>query len=374
MKNQYDYVVVGAGITGATIAQVLSQTNHVLVIEKRPKVGGNCADFLDKDLGIYVHEHGAHIFHTNYEDVWKYITQFTEMDPYVHKVQVNYNNKIFSFPINFLTVHQLHPNIVTPFQMQDYLEKQRTDIQNPMNLTEQCTNLIGKELYEIFIKGYTEKQWGMKCEDLSPELIKRIPVRLTSNDSYFCNDRYCGIPHDGYTSMIERMLNRCDVIFNTDWKSIISEYQPKKKIIYTGPIDEFFEDKKPILPWRSLRFETSKIVTDIFQPVAVMNYTSKDIPFTRIIEHKHFMWDWESRTSPYYTIITKEYPQDYHEGLEKYYPINNEWTSEQVEKLKREIPENYIFCGRLAEYKYYDMDKAVKAALDIANLELATNK
>lgn len=364
--TKYDYIIVGAGLSGATFARLLTDDMmlqpKVLVIEKRDMIGGNCADMFSKEYGNNYHQlYGAHIFRTSSKNVWDFVNRFSNMIPFNHKVLVNYYENLYSFPINLLTLNQLY-GFQQPAQVTDYLEKMRTNIKEPKNLKEQCTNMIGTELFNIFIKGYTEKQWGCSCEELPADIIKRIPVRTTANDSYFDNSKiYQGMPSDGYSALITKMLDDCDVILNEDFLSKREYYESicRCKIIYTGPIDEFFNTK---LDWRSLKFE-DKYIKDIdyAQATPVVNYTSKDVPYTRVIEHKQFM---PLKANQHGTLLTYEYPETYEDGKEKYYPINNDKNKEIVNELKSKIPQKYIFLGRLAEYAYYDMDVAIEKAFN----------
>ena len=366
LEPAYDFIVVGSGITGCTIAQALADNGfHVLVVEKRPNIGGNCYDEVDKETGVRVHKYGAHIFRTSSLDIWNYTNNFCHMMPYNHKVLVNFQDRLYSFPINFMTVHALFPETVrTPEDMHRFINKKKNlSTENP-NLEEHCIFMIGKTLYDIFIKGYTKKQWGKDPKDLPASIIKRIPVRYTANDYYFADDKiYQGIPEDGYTGMMEKMLSEVDVILNTDFLKDREFFEKicKRKIIYTGAIDDFFgiEGK---LEWRSLLFEDEIRQEDMFQATSVVNYTDEKIPWTRIIEHKHFS-PWMQTNGTY---ITKEYPQKWIPGQEKYYPVPTESNLYKVALLKKRIPEKYVFAGRLALYKYIDMDVAIEHALEIA--------
>lgn len=371
MKTKYDFLVVGAGLSGATIARELADYgNSVLVIEQRSHVGGNC--YTERVQNIDVHKYGAHIFRTNSKDIWNYVNRFSKMIPYNHKVIVNYNNQLYSFPINLMTLHQLHPEITTPSDVHKYFEENCGKYENPKNLEEQAINLVGEELFYIFIKGYTEKQWGKNCNELPASIIKRIPVRETANDSYFLNDKiYQGIPEEGYTYLIEQMLNspKIDVIKNVNYLNekqeleALVEDKNVPNIIYTGAIDEFFDYKFGELEWRSLYFEERTINKKFFQGTPVVNYTDWKVPYTRIIEHKHFML----RENQDMTIITYEYPEAYDGNNEKYYPVTTERNLEILDKYQQLIDsKKYIFAGRLAEYKYYDMDHVIENGIEIA--------
>lgn len=369
----YDYIIVGAGMTGCTIAALLTgagffgiyKNKRVLVIEKREDVGGNCTDEVDYNTNVMVHQYGAHIFRTSDEDVWNFVNEFEKMHPFVHKVLANYKGELYSFPINFMTVSKISESVRTPEEMKEWITERKTLPKENPNLEEHCTSMIGKVLYEMFIKGYTKKQWGKEPSELPASIIKRIPIRYTANDSYFGDDKiYQGIPEKGYTNMMEKMLQNCDVIFDCDFLKNKEKIESlcKNKIIYTGAIDEFFGVEGQ-LEWRSLRFVEEERKEEYFQPAPVVNYTSEDVEFTRIIEHKHFM-PWRETKGTY---ITKEFPLDWEPGRDKFYPVPTEDNLEKVRNLLLQVPDNYIFAGRLAEYKYYDMDVAILNAAKIAS-------
>lgn len=370
----YDYIVVGAGITGATFAQILSDrlykngAKKVLVLEERKHVGGNC--YTENSNGIDVHMYGAHIFRTSKELIWNYVNKFITFISFNHKVVVDYEGKKYSFPINLMTLYQItNGKVCTPTQAEKYFkENGMPELIGSDDLESHCIGMIGKDLFDIFVRGYTEKQWGKKCSELPSSIIKRIPVRTTWNDNYFTDDKkFQGMPQKGgYTKMIENMLSNCDVIVGCNFLKDKEFWESHAdKIIFTGAIDEFFEYKHGPLPWRSLKFNHSFIpnVND-YQGVPVMNYTSADVQHTRIIEHKHFC-PW-SKTQG--TVITTEYPDKWELGKEKYYPMQDYDALQLYEKYERELigNEKYIFAGRLGKYKYYDMDIAIENAMSVA--------
>ena len=359
---EYDYLVVGAGLFGATIAERAHRANKsVLVIEKRDHIAGNV--YTEFKEGINVHKYGAHIFHTSYEDVWEYVNQFTEFNNFINSPIAKIDGKIYNMPFNMNTFAQIWDDVITPADAKRRIDSERREIAHaPINLEEQAISLVGRTIYEKLIKGYTEKQWGRPCTELPTSIIKRLPVRFIYDNNYF-DDKYQGIPIGGYTKMVQNMLSGVEVRLNTDFFENKSDYQNiAKHIIYTGPLDEYFDYKLGELEWRSLRFETKTLDEENYQGCAVVNYTGHDVDYTRVIEHKHF----EFGTGPK-TIITYEYPTAYQKGAEKYYTINNEINDELADKyreLAKQEP-NVTFGGRLAEYQYYDMDDVIKKALDL---------
>lgn len=361
-KKQYDYLIVGAGLFGATIAERAHRAGKsVLVIDKRNHIAGNV--YTETQADINVHKYGAHIFHTSYEDVWEYINQFTKFNNFINSPVALFDGKIYNMPFNMNTFAKIWDDVITPEDAMRHIEAERQEINHtPTNLEEQAISLVGRTIYEKLIKGYTEKQWGRPCNELPAFIIKRLPVRLTYDNNYF-DDKYQGIPIGGYTAMVENMLTGIEVRLNTDFFENKEEYQSMtKNIVYTGPLDEYFGYKLGELEWRSLRFETEILNEENHQGCAVVNYTGLDVDYTRIIEHKHF----EFKTGPQ-TVITYEYPTAYKKGAEKYYTVNNEINdklADDYRKLAAEEP-NVIFGGRLAEYKYYDMDDVIKKALDV---------
>ncbi len=366
--KKYDYVIVGAGLFGATFAyEMTKKGKKCLVVDRRNHIGGNI--YCKNINGINVHQYGAHIFHTSDKEIWNYVNQFAEFNNYVNSPIANYKGELYNLPFNMNTFSKLW-NVQTPEQAKQKIEEQKQEygVENPSNLEEQAISLVGKDIYEKLVKEYTEKQWGRDCKDLPSFIIKRLPVRFTFDNNYF-NDRYQGIPIGGYNVIIEKMLEKCDVELNVDYLKEREKYDSMaEKILYTGMIDEFFNYQLGNLEYRSLKFE-NEVYEDIdnYQGVAVMNYTSHEQAYTRIIEHKHFEFN-----SCKGTIITKEYPKDWKLGDEAYYPVNDEKNMklfEQYQELAKKYP-NILFGGRLGNYKYYDMDKVIKASLDlVANIE-----
>ncbi|OCG03221.1 UDP-galactopyranose mutase [Gilliamella sp. wkB112] len=361
---KYDYLIVGSGLFGSICAYELKKKGFkILVIEKRDHLAGNI--YTEDSNGINVHKYGAHIFHTNNKKVWDYINNFAEFNRFTNSPIANYKGKLYNLPFNMNTFYQLW-GVKTPKEAQAKIEEQKKlyHIENPKNLEEQAISLIGKDIYEILIKGYTEKQWGRKATDLPPFIINRLPVRFTFDNNYF-NDKYQGIPIGGYTQVIEKMLDSVEIRLNTNFFDDRQTYlNIANKIIYTGPIDQFYDYKYGTLEYRSLHFENETINEPNFQGNAVVNYTEFDIPYTRIIEHKHFDY-----VDTKHTIITKEYPKDWKIGDEAYYPINDDKNAKLYEKYKK-IADNekqIYFGGRLAEYKYYDMHHVIEKALNFTN-------
>ena len=365
MKN-YDYLVVGAGLFGATFAyEAAKHGNCITIIEKRDHVGGNI--YTREVDGIQVHQYGAHIFHTKSKKIWDYINRFAEFNRYTNSPIANYHGEIYNLPFNMNTFHQMW-GVITPSQALMEINKQREEMKGktPRNLEEQAISLVGKDIYEKLIKGYTEKQWGRRATDLPAFIIRRLPVRLAYNNNYF-NDPYQGIPMGGYTQIIEKMLgnNNIKVKINTDFfdkkESYIKNYD---KIIFTGMIDRFFDYQLGELEYRSLKFETEEMGIGNYQGNAVVNYTDSQTPFTRIIEHKYFEFGKGDKNK---TIITHEYPQTWHRGDEPYYPINDRINNEKYKnytQLAQSVP-NVIFGGRLGQYRYYNMDQTIMASLQL---------
>ena len=367
MKDSFNYLIVGAGLFGAVFAHEAKKTGKsVLVLERRNHVGGNI--YCEERDGINVHKYGAHIFHTSYKDVWDYVNQFVEFNNYVNSPVANYKGGLYNLPFNMNTFAKLW-GIVTPDEAAAKIAEQCTAIKGePQNLEEQAISLVGTDIYTKLIKGYTEKQWGRSCTELPAFIIKRLPVRYTFDNNYF-NDRYQGIPVGGYNKLIDALLDGIEVRTGVDYNEFRAEYEGLgQKVVYTGPVDAYFDYKLGPLEYRGLRFETERLEEVNHQGVAVMNYTEREVPYTRVIEHKHF----EFGTQPI-TYVTKEYPADWQPGEEAYYPVNNE----RNQKLYRQYAElaakeeNVIFGGRLAEYKYYDMDDVIKSALECVSKELS---
>ena len=355
----YDYLIVGAGLFGAVFAHEASQKGkRCLVIDKRRHIGGNV--FCEKIEGVTVHSYGAHIFHTNDRDVWEYINRFAEFNRFTNSPIANYNGELYNLPFNMNTFHKLW-GVTTPDAARKKIERQRKGISNPGNLEEQAISLVGTDIYEKLIKGYTEKQWGRNCSELPAFIIKRLPVRFTFDNNYF-DDRFQGIPVGGYNPIIAKMLERCDVKLDVDFFADESRYRYiADKIVYTGMIDEFFGYRFGALEYRSLSFETEVLDTQNFQGNAVVNYTSVNVPFTRIIEHKHFEFGTQERT-----VITREYPMEWSPGCEPYYPVNDDKNAAVYAKylaLAR-LEKNVVFGGRLGTYRYLDMWQVISEALN----------
>ena len=363
---KYDYLIVGSGLFGAVFAHEANKKGKkCLVIEKRNHIGGNI--YTEKCEDIDVHKYGAHIFHTSNKETWDYVNQFCEFNNFINAPIANYNGEIYNMPFNMNTFARMF-GIATPDQAKEVLAKQRAEIKSePKNLEEQAISLVGRDIYTKLIKGYTEKQWGRDCKDLPSFIIKRLPVRFTYDNNYF-NDRYQGIPEKGYTYLIEKLLEGIEVRLNENFLDKKQEYSSiAEKIVYTGPIDEYFDFVLGNLEYRSLHFETETLDREDYQGNAVVNYTDRETPYTRIIEHKHFNFGKQPKT-----IVTKEYPSDWEIGMEPYYPINDQRNAELYEKYSALAQEekNVIFGGRLGMYKYFDMDKVIEAALSVAEEEL----
>lgn len=364
---KYDYLVVGSGLYGAIFAhEAKAHGKSVLVVDKRPNIAGNI--YTENIEGINVHKYGAHIFHTNNKKVWNYITRFAEFNRFTNSPVANYKGELYSLPFNMYTFNKMW-GVVTPEEAAAKIEEQRREITHePQNLEEQAISLVGRDIYEKLIKGYTEKQWGRDCKDLPAFIIKRLPVRLTFDNNYF-NALYQGIPDGGYTAMVEKMLEGIEVRLNVDYLADRENLNAlADKVVYTGPVDAYFGYRLGALQYRSVRFETEVLDTDNYQGNAVVNYTDAETPYTRIIEHKHF----EFGTQPK-TVISREYSTEWHQGDEPYYPVNDEKNGALYAKYKAlaDAETKVIFGGRLGEYKYYDMDKVIEAALDVAGKELA---
>ena len=369
--KKYDYLIVGSGLFGSIFAyEANKKGKKCLVIDKRDHIGGNiyCEDIED----INVHKYGAHIFHTNNKEVWDYVNSFAEFNRYTNCPVANYKGELYNLPFNMNTFYQLW-KVKNPQEAISKIEEQvkEANIEEPQNLEEQAIKLVGKDIYEKLIKGYTEKQWGKKATELPSFIIKRLPVRLTFDNNYF-NDKYQGIPVGGYNKIIEKMLENVDVKLNTDFFENREELENMaEKIVFTGMIDEFYDYKFGTLEYRSLKFEHETLEEENYQGNAVVNYTEYDIPYTRIIEHKHFEYGNQPKT-----VITREYPATWNKGDEPYYPINNDENNELYSKYKElaDKEENVIFGGRLAEYKYYDMHNVIEKALEAVNKEFIENK
>lgn len=365
--KKYDYLIVGAGLFGSVFAnEAKKKGKKCLVIDKRNHTGGNI--YCEEIEGINVHKYGAHIFHTNNKEVWNYVNELVEFNRYTNSPVANYKGELYNLPFNMNTFYSLW-KVKTPDEAMRKIEEQKREanIKEPKNLEEQAISLVGKDIYEKLIKGYTEKQWGKKATELPAFIIKRLPVRFTFDNNYF-NDKYQGVPIGGYNKITEKLLEGIDVKLSVDFFNERKELEKlADKIVFTGMIDEFYNYKFGTLEYRSLKFHNEILNEKNYQGNAVINYTEYDIPYTRIIEHKHFEYGNQDKT-----IITKEYPATWNRGDEPYYPINNEKNNNIYLKYKElaDKEENIIFGGRLAEYKYYDMHNVIESALICAKNEL----
>lgn len=359
----YDYLIVGSGLYGAVCAYELKKRGKsVLVLEKRDHIGGNI--YTENVEGINVHRYGAHIFHTHNKAIWEYINQFAEFNNYINQPVARYKDECYNMPFNMNTFTKLWRDVFTPAEAQKRIEEERAEgyTDNPQNLEEQAINLVGKTIYEKLVKGYTQKQWGRKCTELPAFIIKRLPVRFTFDNNYF-NDRYQGIPVGGYTQIIEKMLDGVEVKLGCDFFADKEKYlKMADKVIYTGAIDRYYDYCYGALEYRSVRFETEVLDCPNYQGNAVINYTAYDVPYTRIIEHKHFEFD---STSPK-TVISREYSSTWKLGDEPYYPVNDEKNGKLYLKYKElaDKEDKVIFGGRLGQYKYFDMDDVIDSALE----------
>ena len=368
----YDYLIVGSGLYGAIFAhEAKAKGKSVLVVDKRPNIAGNV--YTKKQEGINVHMYGAHIFHTNDKRVWNYITQFAEFNRFTNSPVANYKGELYSMPFNMYTFNKMW-GVVTPEEAAAKIDEQKKEITGePKNLEEQAISLVGRDIYEKLVKGYTEKQWGRDCKELPAFIIKRLPVRLTFDNNYF-NALYQGIPIGGYTKMVENLLDGIEVRLNTDYLEHKAELDAlADKVVYTGPIDAYFGFKLGTLEYRSVRFENETLDIPNFQGNAAVNYTDRETPWTRIIEHKWFEFgkDEDGNDLPK-TIISREYSSEWKAGDEPYYPVNDEKNGQLYAKYK-ELADNetgVIFGGRLGEYKYYDMDTTIASVLDMCEKEL----
>lgn len=369
---KYDYIVVGSGLYGAIFAhEAKAKGKSVLVVDKRPNIAGNV--YTEKQEGINVHMYGAHIFHTNDKRVWNYITQFAEFNRFTNSPVANYKGELYSMPFNMYTFNKMW-GVVTPEEAAAKIEEQKKEITGePKNLEEQAISLVGRDIYEKLVKGYTEKQWGRDCKELPAFIIKRLPVRLTFDNNYF-NALYQGIPIGGYTKMVENLLDGIEVRLNTDYLEHKAELDAlADKVVYTGPIDAYFGFKLGTLEYRSVRFENETLDIPNFQGNAAVNYTDRETPWTRIIEHKWFEFgkDEDGNDLPK-TIISREYSSEWKAGDEPYYPVNDEKNGQLYARYKElaDKETGVIFGGRLGEYKYYDMDTTIASVLDMCEKEL----
>lgn len=368
----YDFLIVGSGLYGSIFAREATNKGYkVLVLEKRSHIGGNI--YTEKINNINVHKYGAHIFHTNNKEVWDYVNKYTDFNNYIHTVKANYKNEIYDLPFNMNTFKQMW-NTEDIEIIKTIIDEQRKEItSDPTNLEEQAISLVGRDIYEKLIKGYTEKQWGRDCKDLPCFIIKRLPVRFTFDNNYF-NALYQGIPIGGYTKLIENLLDGIEVRLNTDYLSNKEEYNKlAKKIVYTGPIDAYFNYELGYLEYRSVRFETEELNIDNYQGNAVVNYTDIETPYTRIIEHKWFEFGKDEDNNDIdTTVISKEYSSEWKLGDEPYYPVNDDKNNNLYKQYKEltDKQDKTLFGGRLGEYKYYDMDEVVEKVLEVCKAVL----
>ena len=366
--KKYDYLIVGAGLFGSVFAYEATQRGKkCIVIDKRDHVGGNI--YCENVEGINVHKYGAHIFHTSDKSIWEYVNRFADFNHYINSPVAIYHDELYNLPFNMNTFSKMW-GVKTPAEAKAKIAEQIAElgITEPKNLEEQALSLVGRDVYEKLIKEYTEKQWARDCKDLPSFIIKRLPLRFTYDNNYF-NDRYQGIPIGGYTQIIEKMLEGSEVITGTDYFDFIKENADiAEKTVFTGPIDKFFDYKFGVLEYRSVRFENELLDMENYQGNAVVNYTSHEVPYTRIIEHKHFEFGKQPKT-----VISKEYSSEWKLGDEPYYPINNDRNNELYSQYKElaDKTENVIFGGRLGQYKYYDMDKVIISALETVKTEFA---
>lgn len=364
---KYDYLIVGAGLFGAVFAhEAAKKGKKCLVLDRRDHIGGNI--YTEKVEGIQVHKYGAHIFHTSNKEVWEYVNQFAEFNHYINSPIAIYKDELYNLPFNMNTFSKMW-NIKTPAQAREIIDRQIADlnITDPSNLEEQALSLVGTDVYEKLVKGYTEKQWGRKCTELPAFIIRRLPLRFTYDNNYF-NDRYQGIPIGGYTAIVQKLLCEAEIRLNTDYLKERGKYKDiASRIIFTGMIDEYFDYALGALEYRSVRFETEVLDCSNYQGNAVVNYTEREVPYTRIIEHKHFEFGTSDKT-----VISKEYSSEWKVGDEPYYPVNDERNSNLYEKYQKlaEKEKHVVFGGRLGGYKYYDMDKVILAALELSKREL----
>ncbi|MBO8439493.1 MAG: UDP-galactopyranose mutase [bacterium] len=371
MKKEYDFLIVGSGLFGSVFAQcAIEHGKRCLVIDRRNHTGGNT--YCNRIEGINVHTYGAHIFHTSDDGVWKYLNRFVSFNNFINSPLANYNGELYNLPFNMNTFHQLW-GVRTADEAKRKIAEQQGEYAGiePQNLEEQALQLVGRDIYEKLIKGYTEKQWGRKATELPSFIIKRLPLRFIYDNNYF-NDKYQGIPVGGYNALTGKLLEGCDIMLNTDFLQHRAELTAKADtIVYSGMLDAYFDYRLGNMEYRSLLFDTKTLNTANFQSNAVINYTSADVPFTRIIEHKHFEFG-----TQHHTVITIEYPMKWKKGREAYYPVNdaaNDRLANEYRILARKEA-NVIFGGRLADYRYYDMDQVIRKALDAAEQALNTGR
>lgn len=376
-----DYLVVGAGIFGATVAERLAKNSRkVLLIDRRDHLAGNIYSYTDEETGIEVHKYGSHIFHTEMKEVWDYITQFTEFNGYIHTVDTRHNGKLYPMPINLDTINLLYGMNMSAVEAEEFIKKEakkdseKYKIKVPRNFEEKGITLVGEKLYEAFLKNYTEKQWNTSAKNLSAEILSRIPVRFSHDNRYFMTAKFQGIPKDGYTEIIKRMLDsdNIEIKLGVDYKDIRQELSENVRVVYCGQVDELLDYELGLLPYRSLRFEVEKTENGLGE--AVINEADRDVPYTRAHDYKYYQIHQLDVVKQRKSIIAKEYPADFSKGGEAYYPVNNEKSMklyEQYVSLAKERYPNLILGGRLGAYQYWDMDKAIKNALEMVKKELA---
>ena len=378
---KYDFVVVGAGVFGATVAERLASAGKkVLVIDRRNHLAGNIYSYTDKETGIEVHKYGSHIFHTEYDDVWEYINKFTNFNEYVHTVNTRHEGKLYPMPINLDTINLLYGTDMSAEEAEKFVDEEakrdveRLGIKEPRNFEEKGISLVGEKLYDAFLKNYTEKQWNTPAKNLSAEILKRIPVRFSHDNRYFMTAKHQGIPVEGYTRMVEKMLDNdnINVKLGVDFKDIKDDLPEETKIIYCGQVDELLDYELGVLPWRSLRFEEEKTENGLGE--AVINEADKDVPYTRAHDYKYYQIHQPEVIEQKISIVAREYPANFQKGEEAYYPIDNEESRELYDKYVKICKEKYpnmILGGRLGAYKYWDMDVAIKNALELARTLLS---
>ena len=378
---KYDFVVVGAGVFGATVAERLASAGKkVLVIDRRNHLAGNIYSYADKETGIEVHKYGSHIFHTEYDDVWEYINKFTNFNEYVHTVNTRHEGKLYPMPINLDTINLLYGTDMSAEEAEKFVDEEakrdveRLGIKEPRNFEEKGISLVGEKLYDAFLKNYTEKQWNTPAKNLSAEILKRIPVRFSHDNRYFMTAKHQGIPVEGYTRMVEKMLDNdnINVKLGVDFKDIKDDLPEETKIIYCGQVDELLDYELGVLPWRSLRFEEEKTENGLGE--AVINEADKDVPYTRAHDYKYYQIHQPEVIEQKISIVAREYPANFQKGEEAYYPIDNEESRELYDKYVKICKEKYpnmILGGRLGAYKYWDMDVAIKNALELVRTLLS---
>ena len=370
--KDYDYIVAGAGVFGAVVAERLASHGHaVLVVEKRNHIAGNIYSYTDEETGIEIHKYGSHIFHPELDEVWDYITRFTEFNDYTHTVNTRYQGKLYPMPINLDTINLLYGTNMDADEAEKFVaaEAEKSGITDPKNFEEKGLSLVGEKLYTAFLKGYTEKQWNTSATNLSAEILKRIPVRFSHDNRYFITAKHQGIPKDGYTKMVKNILDHdlIEVRTNTSFQDIADQIKPEAKVIYCGQVDQLMDYSLGVLPWRSLRFEEERTEDTLGQ--AVINEADPDVPYTRSHDYKYYQIHQPEVIEQKACYICREYPADFEKGGEVYYPVNNDESEalyqKYVEAVKEKYP-NIILGGRLGAYRYWDMDIAIKNALDLA--------